>query len=333
MPGNVAGFAALQGAFGKLPWQRDIARAEQLATTGFAISPALAARLATAQDLIRLDASLASEFLDESGHPKPAGSHVANRELGETLALIRTNGSAGFYRGDITASIAAYVAAQGGAVPTGELAGYRPLRAQASESTFGSATAYLPSPQVAPGNFASALLANVRGLRTENPQFDMARGVGMATARTIDQLHVAALPQDLGSTGFAAVDGTGQAVACAVSMNGPFGSGHTAESTGVTLARAPSRTEAGIATIFLSPIIATTSGTIALVGAGAGGPNGNASLAYTVMRLAAEQNVISSQSSTGAAPYDTFNMIACQNARCAAIADPGGAGLGIAMGK
>src|SRR5205814_388934 len=171
MPGNVAGFAALQGAFGKLPWQRDIARAEQLATTGFAISPALAARLATAQDLVRLDASLASEFLDESGHPKPAGSHVANRELGETLALIRTNGSAGFYRGDITASIAAYVAVQGGAVLTGELAGYRPLRAQASASTFGSANAYLPSPQVAPGNFTSALLANVRCLMTGTQQF------------------------------------------------------------------------------------------------------------------------------------------------------------------
>ena len=47
----------------------------------------------------------------------------------------------------------------------------------------------------------------------------------------------AALPRDLGSTGFAAVDANGQAASCAVTMNGPFGD--SAGNTGVQLGPSP----------------------------------------------------------------------------------------------
>jgi gamma-glutamyltranspeptidase/glutathione hydrolase len=67
--GNVRGFALLQNAYGKLPWQRVVAPAEQYARTGFPISRALAARLAAAENVIRLDAGLASEFMNESETP------------------------------------------------------------------------------------------------------------------------------------------------------------------------------------------------------------------------------------------------------------------------
>jgi gamma-glutamyltranspeptidase/glutathione hydrolase len=332
IPGSVAGLVWLQAAYGKLPWQRDIARAEQLASAGFTISSALAARLTAAQNLIRLDAPLASEFLDESGQPKSAGSRVANRELGDTLALVRTNGAAGFYRGGVGEAISSYTAAQSASISTDELAGYQPLRAQANIVSYGDTVAYLPSSQIAPGNFTGALLTNLQSVRAENPQADLAHLIALADARTLDQLHITALPQELGSTGFAAVDGSGQAVACAVTMNGAFGSGHTAAGTGVTLARAPSA-EAELAPLFLSPMVATTGARLAFAGAAAGGPNGNVSLVYTLMRLVAQQDVIRSRGSTGTAPYDTTNMIVCQNGRCAAIADPQGSGLGIALGK
>jgi gamma-glutamyltranspeptidase/glutathione hydrolase len=332
VPGNAAGFAALQGSFGKLPWQRDIARAEELATTGFAISPSLAVRLAAAQDVIRLDASLSSEFLDESGHPKPAGSRAANSELGETLALIRTKGIAGIYRGAVGDAISSYTAGQGSLISSEDLAGYRPVRGQAGAVPLGNITVYVPSRQIESTNFAYALLANAQALETEEPQSDVAAVIPLAAARTLDQFHLTVLPRDLGSTGFAAIDGTGQAVACAVTMNGPLGSGHTAAGTGVTLARAPSA-QAAIAPLFLSPLIATVNGAVGLAGTAAGGSNGNASLVYALMRLSAQQDLIQSRRSTGAAPYDTINMIACQNGRCAAIADPQGAGLGIALGR
>ena len=56
--------------------------------------------------------------------------------------------------------------------------------------------------------------------------------------QTLAGFGVASLPRDLGSTGFAAVDANGEAAACAVTMNGPFGSGRTAAGTGVVLAAA-----------------------------------------------------------------------------------------------
>lgn len=66
IPGNVSGFSLLQATYGRLPWQRVVSPAESSAAAGFLISQALAARLVASQDLIRLDAGLASEFLDES---------------------------------------------------------------------------------------------------------------------------------------------------------------------------------------------------------------------------------------------------------------------------
>jgi gamma-glutamyltranspeptidase/glutathione hydrolase len=69
-------------------------------------------------------------------------------------------------------------------------------------------------------------------------------------------------------------------------MNGPFGSGHTALGTGVTLAGAASKSQAGLAAVFLTPVIATDNdGAVLLAGAGAGGPIGTASIADALARL------------------------------------------------
>jgi len=160
--------------------------------------------------------------------------------------------------------------------------------------------------------------------------------VATATKATLDKFNIASLPRDLGATGFAATDDTGQSVACAVTMNGPFGSGHTAEGTGVTLAKAPSSGQAGLSAAFLTPVVATGSGgSLSLVGAGAGGPNGTAAIAYALIKLSAGQDITKPGElhSTGIAPYDTVNVIACPDGVCAAIPDPGANGLSAAGGQ
>ena len=53
--------------YGALPWQRVVAPGEAYASTGFPVSQALAVRLAAAQNVVRLDAALSAEFLDETG--------------------------------------------------------------------------------------------------------------------------------------------------------------------------------------------------------------------------------------------------------------------------
>jgi len=334
VPGNVRGFAALQAAHGSLPWQRDVAEAEQMATTGFPISTALAARLAASQDVIRLDANLAAEFLDESGHVKTEGNRASNLELGRTLSRIREGGSDGLYRDTTANAIASYTAAQGGAITRAELDASVAQRAAPDRVTLGDATALLPPQRVGSGAFAASLIKDVENVSAQPGEGGMARSLALATARSLDTFNVKTLPTDLGSTGFAAVDNSGQAVACAVTMDGPFGSGHTVDNTGITLARAPSGGAAGLAPAFLTPLIALKGDAVALAGAGSGGPNGTASIVYSLLNVAASDTVSPDfVRTTGVAPFDTVNAILCQNSTCTAVADPGAHGLGKAVGQ
>ena len=113
-------------------------------------------------------------------------------------------------------------------------------------------------------------------------------------------------------------------------MNGPFGSGHTARGTAVTLAGAASKSQAGLAAAFLTPVIATDKdGALLLAGAGAGGPFGTASIAGALAWPGKDEFVTARNSlRLDAAPYDTVNAIVCQANSCAALTDAGANGLG-----
>jgi len=333
VPGNVRGFALMQGVYGNLPWQKVVSPAEVYARTGFPISRALADRLDEAGDVIRLDAGLASEFMDESGHVKAIGTVVKSPELADTLSLIRQQGADALYDGTVAVKIVAYSSAEGGAIQPGELAGYKATQTMPRVMQMGSDYIFLPAQHTGAGAFAGALLENLaRAQSTEIGAKDLEAAVVYAVQQTLRDFKVTALPKDLGATGFAATDARGQAAACAVTMNGPFGSGHTALGTGVTLARAPSSGVAGLASAFLTPVIASPSGDAppVLAGAGAGGPNGTAAIAYALARVAGGEEVRTRKDlrSTGVAPYDTVNAIVCSGGICVALPDPAAAGLG-----
>jgi len=332
VPGNVRGFALMQGIYGALPWQRDVAPGEGYAAAGFPISRALAARIATAKDVIRLDAALAAEFLDESGAVKAAGTVVSNPDLAATLAIIRTGGPNAFYTGNLGARILAYSSQQGGMIAVPEFARYRAVRSAPQAVQLGNQYVLMPSEHTGAGAFAGALFDTLqRAMDTNTGSGDLQAAIVVSVKQALTRFRVTDLPQDLGATGFAATDANGQAVACAVTMNGPFGSGHNAEGTGVTLARAPSSGAAGLAAAFITPVIATDSGGgLTLAGAGAGGPNATASMGYALARLAHGDEISrrTDLRSTGVAPFDTINAIICQNGACAALPDPGANGLG-----
>lgn len=336
VPGNVRGFAALHAGYGKLPWQRDVALGESMAASGFPVSDALAARLQASQNVVRLDTNLSAEFLDESGHVKPAGTVVANPALAGTLALIRERGPDAFYGASIAEKIVRYSSREGGAISAADLAAYRAGVRDPQIVTMGSQRAYLPPVSVGAGSFAAAMLPRlVNAGGTPRAAGDAAVATSAAVKATLAKFGVASLPEDLGATGYAALDKNGQAVACAVTMNGPFGSGHTAEGTGVALANSPSAGQAGLAAAFLMPVLATTDDNqMTLAGAGAGGPNGTAAIVYALLELALGKDVTKPGDlrSTGAAPYDTVNAIACQHGICAALPDPAAHGLGVSAG-
>ena len=333
VPGNVRGFALMQSVYGALPWQKLIAPAEGYARTGFPISRALAARLAEAGDVVRLDAGLAAEFMDESGHLKSAGSAATNADLADTLAAIRTQGADAFYTGAIGNKIVAYSASQDGAITRADLAAYSALRTTPRVLQIGGDYVFLPASHTGAGAFAGALFDNLARVQAmPSGSRDAEAAVVIAVKQTLNGFGLNSLPKDLGATGFAATDANGQAVACAVTMNGPFGSGHTALGTGVALARAPSSNAAGLASAFLTPVISSPSGDrpATLAGAGAGGPNGSAAIAYALTRIAHGEEILTRRQlrSTGVAPYDTVNAIVCSGSVCAALPDPAASGLG-----
>jgi gamma-glutamyltranspeptidase/glutathione hydrolase len=334
VPGAVRGFAMLQTIYGALPWQRDVSPGEGLAATGFPISHALAARLNSSQDVIRLDAGLASEFMDEAGRVKPAGTVVFNTDLATTLAAIRTGGPDALYRGNTGARLLAYTQQQGAGISVAELAQYKVVDASPQAVAFGSQQLFIPQASTGAGAFAGSLFSNLsRAEQTATGSADLQASVVYAVKQALAQFNVANLPQDLGATGFAATDARGQSVACAVTMNGPFGSGHSVPGTGVTLARAPSSGGTGVAAAFLTPVIAVDSGGgLALAGAGAGGPNGTAAIGYALTQIAHGSPIATRADlrSTGVAPYDTVNAIICQSGACVALPDPGANGLGAA---
>ena len=322
LPGAVKGFAAIHKLYGALPWQRVVGPAEAYAATGFPVSQALAARLAATQNIVRLDAGLAAEFLDESGRPRPAGSEAKNVPLSETLSQIRQNGADGFYKGPVADRIIAYSDAQGGAISAEELAATQPLQGPARSRATGQFVTWLPGARTGAGAFSASLLNN---LSRRGRAADMAAAVQQSLAG----FGVAGVPGDLGSTGFAAVDANGQAAACAITMNGPFGSGRSATGTGLVLAANPSA-PAGVASAFLLPVIATGRGQPVLAGVGAGGPNGGAA-ALTAVIAAADGRALGKPGDlrgTGRAPYDTVNMISCGEESCVALTDPGAHGAG-----
>jgi gamma-glutamyltranspeptidase/glutathione hydrolase len=153
--------------------------------------------------------------------------------------------------------------------------------------------------------------------------------MAIAVQQSLAGFGVAGLPGDLGSTGFAALDANGQAAACAITMNGPFGSGRTATGTGVVLGANPSA-PAGVASAFLTPVIATGNGQAVLAGVGAGGPNGTAAALTAVIDAAGGRSMgkPGDLRGTGRAPYDTVNMISCGDDSCVALTDPGAHGAG-----
>jgi gamma-glutamyltranspeptidase/glutathione hydrolase len=333
VPGNVRGFALLQSLYGRLPWQRDVAPGEGFAATGFPISHALAVRITSAKDVIRLDAALAAEFLDESGVPKAAGTTVSNPDLATTLSAIRTGGPNALYRGPVGARVIAYSQTQGGAIGVPEIAHYEVGRSAPQVMTIGNQSVYLPSRSVGAGAFAGALFGTLdQAMQTPSGENDIQAAVVVAVKNTLAQFGITALPPDLGATGFAASDASGQSVACAVTMNGPFGSGHNATGTGVTLARAPSSGDAGLSAAFLTPVIATGGGRLSFAGAGAGGPNGTAAVGYALARLSRGDSMTrrGDLKSTGVAPNETINAITCQGGVCVALPDPAANGLGAA---
>jgi len=126
VPGTVAGLHLAWSKYGKLPWNRLLAPAIELAEKGFEVNEELSRSIDEDREkLMRYPAAAA--LLLQNGHPLPPGRRIVQPDLARTLRAIAEQGPQAFYEGDIATAIEAEMRSGGGLITRADLAAYRPI--------------------------------------------------------------------------------------------------------------------------------------------------------------------------------------------------------------
>lgn len=246
LPGTPRGLFALHARLGRLPFERVIAPAEQLARFGIDTSRALARDLAVVAGPLFADPAARALFARPDGAPLAEGDRLVQPELANVIGLMRSQGVGDLHQGGLARRLAEASAAAGGTLPAEALRAALPDLVPALTSRFGSDTLH-----VAPtdGSVAAAValvrLAGRAGAAEAEAAALAAAAAVRAGADPAALLQGAApaggaLPPVLGATtALVAVDRDGMAVVCGLTMNNLFGTGRVAPGTGLVLAAAP----------------------------------------------------------------------------------------------
>lgn len=333
IPGNVRGFALLHARYGSKSWSELISPAERLAASGFPVSRALGRQLADAGVMIVESPDLRRLYTVDGVRALRELDTLTQVELASTLARIRSSGVGGFYTGASASRLVEQAQAKGGSLTASELASYHPKIEPAQTLASGDVLVTLAQRGVGAGAFSGALWSNIQGASD-------AAALTAAAARTATTLGApggAALEGDFGSTSFAIVDGKGGAVACAVTMNGSFGAGRSAEGTGVVFATSPQDPVKGLGSAFLVPVMIVNPNTEVLyfAGAGAGAPKGGAAIEHAAqMALADGDTALPALAAGPADARSPANAIVCPRGLTAGLCSLGvtAKGNGVGLG-
>ncbi len=147
VPGTVRGLALAHERFGRLPWREVVRPAAELAARGFPISAALARSLNGEVERMRPFPASVAAYARPDGAPWAEGDRLVLPDLAKSLDAIATDGPGAFYTGWIAARIAEDMAAHGGLLTKGDLAGYRArVRTPIHASFLGYEIASMPPP-------------------------------------------------------------------------------------------------------------------------------------------------------------------------------------------
>lgn len=120
VPGTIAAWHAVTQRFGRVGLDRLLQPAIAHARDGFPVTPALAARLSAASDLIAANEALRPRFLPRGAPPKP-GDTIRWPELAASLSAIAVEGPDAFYQGRIAEAIVATSRRLGGSMTIDDL--------------------------------------------------------------------------------------------------------------------------------------------------------------------------------------------------------------------
>ncbi|MCB1685202.1 MAG: gamma-glutamyltransferase family protein [Pseudomonadales bacterium] len=128
VPGVVALYDLAHRKHGKLDLGEDVARAIQLATEGFTVSPRLAGFLEQVPRFTRLEENPdTAAYFYPNGRALTAGARLKNPDYARTLSRVIAEGPAAFYGGDIATAMvkAARAEPNPGTLSLEDLTGYR----------------------------------------------------------------------------------------------------------------------------------------------------------------------------------------------------------------
>ncbi len=126
VPGTVSGFWHAHEEFGRLPWQRLLEPAIDLARNGIVVSHDLANQLAARKARNCRNEATCRYFYKADGEPYEFGERLVQSDLADTLQLIADEGVDAFYKGAIAEMIIAEMEAGGGLIDLASMAAYKP---------------------------------------------------------------------------------------------------------------------------------------------------------------------------------------------------------------
>jgi gamma-glutamyltranspeptidase/glutathione hydrolase len=127
VPGTVAGLYLAHEKFGRLPWNRLVQPAVDLARGGIAITHFQQTELSRRRDRMCQHDATCGYFYKPGGVPYSMGERWVQSDLADTLQLIADQGPDAFYRGAIAEKIVAEMEAGGGLIDMESLAAYKPI--------------------------------------------------------------------------------------------------------------------------------------------------------------------------------------------------------------
>jgi gamma-glutamyltranspeptidase/glutathione hydrolase len=215
VPGAVRGFAALHARYGKFKWEELLLPAERMARFGNPVSRAFARELTAIPADVFSDPGM-RELFTRDGTPLKEGEILREVRLSSTLGRIRLRGGGDFYTGDFSRTLADGLAAMSGVdVAPADVRDYLPRWIDTATARVGLHVLHVPA-----GPEGIAAIA----------AWEKAAS-GSAAARVPQ-----GAPAYPDSAGFAAVDLSGNGVACVVGANGPFGAARLIGTTGIVAA-------------------------------------------------------------------------------------------------
>jgi gamma-glutamyltranspeptidase/glutathione hydrolase len=134
VPGVPAGLDALWRTFGRLPWERLVEPALQLARGSIVMPPAHAACLAMLEPVMTMREG--ASIYAPGGTLLRAGDLLEQPGLAAALELLRDEGAAGVYRGSIADAIVSLVEERDGVLTRGDLERYEPSWSTPAEVPF-----------------------------------------------------------------------------------------------------------------------------------------------------------------------------------------------------